>query len=76
MVIVREIQGQPGIRWSVGPADHADEAVLGVPGVIPAAILGEVAVGVVDKGFGRLDHHRVADAGGHDVGVGALLKDG
>ena len=42
----------------------ADEAVFGVPGVGPAAVAGEVAVGVVGKGFRGLGEEEGAGVAG------------
>ena len=52
-----------------GEGFAADEAVLGVPRVSPAAVAGEVAVGVVEIGLGGLGEEEGAGVAGDEVGA-------
>ena len=68
-------KGQLILRPHVRVHRHAHQPVLGIPGVDPAPVVGQVAVGIILKVFRRLRHIQVAgdavarpDGGGSQPG--------
>ncbi len=69
--------GQAGsLRYHVGAGLDRDEAVFSVPAVVPATVLGEVAIGVVGEGLGRGGDEGLAGLAADELGGGGRALEG
>ena len=63
LVIVGKIEQQLRAERCGALARHVGQPVLGIPIVAPSPVVGQIAVGIISEGFGRLRQEHVAGVG-------------